>query len=272
MLRSVVTYLILLLFSGSLMSQEKLDLYRGNTAFADSNFSAAKKYYNAALSKTPESYTGTYNLGNTSYRQESFQEAVSHYQQALDNSNSQAQKAQVYHNMGNALLRSYAAGPASEEEAKSHEQKLDQAIDAYKNALRLDPSAEDTRYNLAYAQQLKKQQQQQQQENQQDQDQQDKQDQNENKDGQDKEQDKKEQEGQDEQKDQQDKGDQDESEQNKGDEQEEQEQKGQPEPVNMSPREAEQLLEAAKNQDQRIQMRQMQKQQKQQNRQIEKDW
>jgi Ca-activated chloride channel family protein len=54
--------------------------------------------------------------------------------------------------------------------------KIKESIDSYKGSLRLDPDNVDAKYNLAYAQDLLKQEQQQQQQNQQDQQNQDQKD------------------------------------------------------------------------------------------------
>ena len=65
--------------------------------------------------------------------------------------------AKAYHNMGNSYL---------------FNQKLDEAIEAYKNSLRNNPDDFETKYNLAWAQNKKNQEPpQQQQQDQQEQDQ-----------------------------------------------------------------------------------------------------
>ena len=44
--------------------------------------------------------------------------------------------AKVYHNIGNSLLKS---------------NKIEQSVEAYKNALKFNPNDQDTKYNLSYA-------------------------------------------------------------------------------------------------------------------------
>ena len=56
-------------------------------------------------------------------------------------------KAQVYHNLGNAQLKA---------------QKYDKSIQSYIESLKLQPNDEDTRYNLSYAMKMLQQQQEQQ--------------------------------------------------------------------------------------------------------------
>ena len=83
------------------------------------------------------------------------EEAQEHFKKLAENPSSDDQlKASSFHNLGNCLLK---------------QNKLEESIEAYKKSLRINPTDEDTRYNLAYAQKkLKNQQQQQQQQQQQD--------------------------------------------------------------------------------------------------------
>ena len=247
---------VILCFALNATAQGDLEVYRGNQAFMEGDYEDAKKHYLEALVQNPESYKGTYNLGNTDYRQENYEQALLSYQQAIDKSATQLQKAEAYHNLGNTFLQSG---------------KLEESIEAYKQALRIDPALNDTRYNLAYAlQQLREQQQNQEQNKDQQQENEENQDKkNEEKKNQDQD---KDQEGQEkEKKNQQDQ----EKGENKDGEQQKDREKGeeqQPRPVNLSPREAEQMLEAARNEDQRIQMMLQKKKNPGDPKKIEKDW
>jgi Ca-activated chloride channel homolog len=251
----VATYLFYLI-GVCAYSQHQNQLYHGNQSYLDGDFDQAQMYYQQALSGDPNIYEGNLNLGNTNFRKQDFEGAISLYQKAAENSIDDSRKAKALHNLGNTYLQN---------------QKIDEAIDAYKDALRANPKADETRYNLAYAQNLKQQQQEQQQDQNQDQENQDQnkdqKDQEKNEDNQDKKdqnKDNKEQEKeQKENKDQQDQKD-------KSDQEKEQEQKAQPKPIELSPREAEQMLEAAKNEDQKLQMQLRKQQVKTKN--IDKDW
>ena len=130
------------------------------------------------------------------------------------------------------------------------------AVEAYKNALRNNPSDEETRYNYALAKELL--------EKEKPPEEQEQDDKNEDEKEQDKNKDKEEQDkGQKENNDEQGKKD-------KPDQGEEKEQKAQPKPIELSPREAEQMLEAAKNEDQKLQMQLRRQQAKTKS--IDKDW
>ena len=86
-----------------------------------------------------------YNLGNTLSQQQKMQEAMEQYVSASNIEKDKMKLAQIYHNMG-VLLQ------ASKDYAK--------AVDAYKMSLRNNPADDETRYNLALAQKMLKDQQQ----------------------------------------------------------------------------------------------------------------
>lgn len=244
-------------------AQGKLELYEGNEAYRDGDFAKAEQLYDQALSKDPANTEGAFNRGNATYRQENYASATEYYQRVAEQAEDPTLKAQALHNLGNTQLQA---------------QKFEEAVKSYKNALRINPQDDDTRYNLAYAQRLLKQQQQQQEQQQdQQQDQQDKEDQQDKKeqdqqkqdqkDDQEKDNESSEQDKQDKEKEKQDK----EQQQDKGEQNEDEaQQQKQPKPIELSPREAEQMLEAAKNQDQKLQM-QLRKQ-KGKTKNIDKDW
>ena len=77
-----------------------------------------------------------------------FDEAAGKFQELADKMTTPEEKARAYHNMGNSELMN---------------QKIDESIETYKKALRQNPTDLDTKYNLAYAQLLKKKKQEQQQ-------------------------------------------------------------------------------------------------------------
>jgi tetratricopeptide (TPR) repeat protein len=106
-----------------------------------------------SLEKNRESKAAQFNLGDALYKQEKYEDALRQFEGAASNKNlSKTAQANAYHNLGNSYLKA---------------QKFPESVDAFKNALKLNPKDNDTRYNLAYAQaMLQKQKQQQQQQNQ----------------------------------------------------------------------------------------------------------
>lgn len=160
------------LLSAVAVSAQKAErdyIRKGNRLFNDSIFVDAEVNYRKALEVNPKSTVSMYNLGNTLSQQQKFQDAMEQYVSASNIEKDKMKLAHIYHNMG-VLLQ------AGKDYAK--------AVDAYKMSLRNNPTDDETRYNLALAQKMLKDQQQNQQNQDQNQDQnkdQQKQDQNKDK-------------------------------------------------------------------------------------------
>lgn len=169
--RYTILFITILLFASSIFAQkEERDYIRkGNRAFNDSVFVDAEVDYRKALEVNPRSAIAMYNLGNSLSQQQKFQDAIEQYIVAADIEKEKDKLAQIYHNIGVLFQAS---------------QDYAQAIEAYKKALRNNPKDDETRYNLALAQKLLKDQEdnqdsQDQQDSQQNQDEQDKKEQQE---------------------------------------------------------------------------------------------
>jgi len=138
-----------LLASGTVYAQkaERKNVRAGNKQYNNEQYTEAEISYRKGLDVNPRSFEGTFNLGNALYKQEKFPEAAEQYQllagqgeKLLMDDPANAEKlAQVFHNLGNISMsnKDYA-----------------QSIEAYKQSLRLNPSDDETRYNLALAQKL----------------------------------------------------------------------------------------------------------------------
>ena len=135
-------------------SEKKL-IRDGNKLYEKKKFSDAEVAYRKSLNKNQKSKEGNFNLGDAYYKQGKFEEAVKQFESVNSQSADNKTKAAAMHNLGNSFIQS---------------KKYQEGVDAYKQALKLNPKDEDTRYNLAYAQSMLKQQQQQQQQQQQNQD------------------------------------------------------------------------------------------------------
>jgi Ca-activated chloride channel family protein len=134
------------------------EIFKGNEAYKINNYDAAENSYLDALKIADNNTTATYNLGNTFYRKDKTDKAIDSYDNTIKASSDNTVKEKAYYNKGVALQKS---------------KKLPECINAYQNALLLDPKDEDARQNLQRA--LKEQQKQQQQQNQNDKKQQQKQ-------------------------------------------------------------------------------------------------
>ena len=171
--KGMVAVLILMLASPVMLQaqSDRSEVRAGNRDFRKGEFREAELDYKRALVEDSTSITAKYNLGNALYRTESYSEAELYLKGLGDSlkSISPSRASDCFHNSGNLALK---------------QKKYQEAVDAYKESLRLEPDNFETKSNLAYAQKmLKDQQQQQQQQNQnQQQDQKDQQDQDQNKD------------------------------------------------------------------------------------------
>lgn len=108
----------------------------GNAELEVNDFALAETAYRKAVAKDPANLSAKYNMGNNYYKNEKFAEGMSRYAQAIEVATTKEEKHQAFHNLGNALYK---------------QKDFKKAVEAYKNALRNDPTDEETRYNLALA-------------------------------------------------------------------------------------------------------------------------
>jgi tetratricopeptide (TPR) repeat protein len=231
----------------------------GNRLYDAEQYTDAEISYRRALESEPGMTEGTFNMGNATYRQERWDEAMENYRSIASSAESEEVRAKAWHNLGNAHVQ---------------KQELDKAVDAYKQALRLNPNDLDTKYNLAWAKR-EQQQQEQQQQDQQDQEGEDEEKQ-ENQDPQEGDQDQDGEKGDEKSEEEQEgeQGDQQEQE-GEGDQQDESEQQpeeGKKQERNLSPDELERILQAL-DQDEKDVQKKVNAQRVEPSRvKVEKDW
>ena len=117
-------------------------VFEGNS-LVNENFIEAEKKYRLGVSAKQNNAAGSYNLGNAYYKSELYDEAMLRHLEAINNSGLKLEKHKAYHNIGNTLMR---------------QKRCKEAVSAYKNALRNSPSDDESRYNLALAQECAKEQ------------------------------------------------------------------------------------------------------------------
>lgn len=265
MKKQLLTYSLLAIVLISFGQDERKYIRAGNKLYDKGMYPQSEILYMKALDEQQNNEAGNFNLGNSIYRQERFDQAAQQFEITAETATEPLVRANAYHNLGNAHLK-------NEEYQKS--------VDAYIKALKIDPTDADTKYNLAYARLKLKEQQEQQKDQEQNEDQEKEEEQEEKEDQQ-------EQENQ-ENEDEQNKGDKDEKDQqeknqNKDDQQQDQKDKEksgeedkqasqQQKPGQMSPQEAERLLQQLANKEQQVQEKMQQQQFKAVKVKIEKDW
>lgn len=167
--KKYIGMVLLLLMAAVSVSAQKAErdfIRKGNRLFKDSVYVNAEVNYRKALEVNPKSTVSMFNLGNTLAQQNKLQEAMEQYVGATKIEKDKDNLAQVYHNMG-VIFQS--------------QKDYAKAVEAYKESLRNNPKDDETRYNLALAQKMLKDQQQQNQQNQDQNQDQNKQDQKEDK-------------------------------------------------------------------------------------------
>ena len=226
-------------------------IFDGNQQAESKEFNEAEMAYRRALSKAPEKPEALYNLGNTHFEEQDFDEAKQRYFQTQKFTENKFSKQQAFHNLGNVFM-----------EQKDYAK----AVEAYKNALRNNPEDEETRYNYALAKELLKKEQDQQNQDQQDQQNEDEQENKDQNQDQNKEGDKDKDSGKDNDEEQGDEGDKDEDKKEEGDQKkenqpqqgdQEKEQPAQPRKTELSPEQVKSLLEAMSNQEKKVQDKSM---------------
>jgi len=222
------------------------EIYQGNQAYEQKDYQAALDQYRQGLERNPQSYPGLFNSGNASYQLQHPDSARTSYEASLAHASGKMEKAQAYHNVGNTYMQ---------------QKKWAEAIDAYKNALRQNPNDQDSKYNLAYAQKMLKNNGGGGGKNNQDKKDQDKKDQN-----------KKDQNQKDQDKKDQDKKDQDKQKQDKDDQQDkDQEEQPKSMPSKISEEQADKLLNALRQEEKKLQQQKKGKE-KAVPVQLDKDW
>ena len=224
--KAAATVALLLVAVTASAQTDRQYIREGNKQFRVGQYDKAEVSYRKAVEKNPKNPQAAYNLGNALMAQKKDSSAVQQFEQATRIETNPLRKAAAYHNMGVICQTHKMYG---------------EAIEAYKNALRLNPNDNETRYNLVLCQRQKKKQDQNQQQNQNNKD--------------------------DQKKDNQKKDDQKDQNKDKKDDKQQQQQKPQ-----MSKDNAEQLLNAAIQNEKMTQDKMKKQQQKPQRRNVLKNW
>lgn len=142
--RKTILLLAVLLASATGFAQkENAAIAKGNNLYKDGKFAEAIAAYQQALQQNPNNLTAKYNLAAARFRSSKFDEAEKQYEEVQDKTNDNSLKHKSTYNSGVSLTK---------------QTKLIESIEAYKQALRLDPSDTDTRFNLQKAlEELRKQ-------------------------------------------------------------------------------------------------------------------
>lgn len=118
--------------SKKLLSDAGLEMKNGNFPLAEAD-------YRKAISLNPKDEIGKYNLGTAYYNKEMNANAMQRFLQAASVASNKTEKHKAFHNLGNTFM---------------NDKKYKEAVETYKNALRNNPTDDETRYNLALAKKM----------------------------------------------------------------------------------------------------------------------
>lgn len=111
-------------------------IQRGNDLYKLKEYEAAIKAYDEVLTRDPFNVIAKFNRANAAYRLSRPDESAKAFDEIAANSQDPAQKAKAAYNKGVVL---------------TNQKKLEESIEAYKEALRQDPNDKDARENLQKA-------------------------------------------------------------------------------------------------------------------------
>ena len=146
-MRKYLTLILLLLVGVTASGQvDKKDVRRGNRQFAKAKYGDADISYRKGLNADSTSVAAAYDLGNNLYRQGNFAEAGKFYQQAMRHipetrsvKKQNAQGFDTYFNIGDAALQ---------------QKQYRAAMEAFAQALVLDPDDMEAKENYIYARKM----------------------------------------------------------------------------------------------------------------------
>ncbi len=116
--------------------KEDVLIRKGNRYYKEKQMDQSQEQYQKALQLAPGNPAANYNLGNAQFRKNKFDDAAQSYQTSIDKSTDKTLQEKGLYNKGVAEIKQL---------------KLEQSIDSWKSALKLDPTDEEARENLEKA-------------------------------------------------------------------------------------------------------------------------
>lgn len=162
----ILTAIASLVFSEAFCQKmpERRLVRKGNKQYERGDFDTSLDNYARALQQDPNCFEAKFNTANGQFRKELIDKSEQTLRKlAQDSTRTDIERSEVAYNLGNTLFV---------------QQRLEEALDCYRNAMRLNPDDKEAKFNYALTKELLKQQQNQQQQQNQDQNQ----DQNQNQD------------------------------------------------------------------------------------------
>ncbi len=142
--KTLLLIIMMALFSVPMYGQvDRYYIRSGNKDYKKANYSEAEVYYRKAQEKNKKNPQAIYNLGNALLMQKKDSVAIRQYEEAARVETNVFRKARSFHNIG-VICQNH--------------KMYSEAIESYKNSLRLNPNDDETRYNLELCKRQLKQQ------------------------------------------------------------------------------------------------------------------
>ena len=134
-MKKIISFLFLLVFGSALYAQDyRKEVKGGNKSYENGKYTEAEVAYKKALEKKAEAIEGNYNLANSLFKQERYEEAIETFKKSVELAQDDKTKSQAYHNLGSSYAKM---------------EKYEEAIKAYKEGLKINPNDDEARKNLA---------------------------------------------------------------------------------------------------------------------------
>ncbi len=129
--------ILFFLFTKSLLAQPVNEIIKtGNDLYKQKQYEEAEQEYRKALQSDSTNTVAQFNLGNSIYRSGKLSEASVVFNEVASKEKNNEMRSNSFYNEGVMLTK---------------QQKLEESIEAYKNALRNNPSDKEARENLQKA-------------------------------------------------------------------------------------------------------------------------
>jgi len=129
--------ILLVICSKTLLAQDINNIIKeGNDAYKTNDFKTSTELYKKALAKDAQNKVAKFNLGNALEKQKNAEEAEKYYNEVATSTTDADLKSKALYNKGVAQVQ---------------QQKLEEAIEAFKQSLTLKPDDNDIRENLQKA-------------------------------------------------------------------------------------------------------------------------